>query len=215
MKSLCAFSATAVLLLGVSIPAGAAGGYSGFLDDYSGLRPDADRPGAMVHRAEGASLAKYGKVAIAPIEIWLAPDSPYKGISPDELKLIADQFRVQLRKALEPDYPVVESPGPDVLGLRLAIANVRMAKKERSLLNYTPVGFAVYTVKDAAGANVALSDATIEAELIDSASGKRLGILVDQQKTTARGAPSWESLDATLAFYAQRFRARLDADHGL
>jgi hypothetical protein len=216
MKLLQAFGAVSGIFLLLAIPAVAhsAGEFSGFLEDYSGLQADPDRAGAMVFRAEGASLGKYGKVAIAPVEIWLAPDSPYKGVSPDELKLIADQFRAQLRKALEPAYPVVESPGADVLGLRVAIANVKLTKKGRSLLNYTPVGFAVYTVKDAAGANVTLSDAAIEAELIDSSSGKRLGILVDQQPATAKGAPSWESLDATLTFYAQRFRARLDADHG-
>ena len=80
MRSRCTFGATAVLLLGVSALAHAAGNHSGFLEDYSGLQPGVDRPGAMVFRTERASPAKCDKIAIAPIEIRLAPASLYKEI---------------------------------------------------------------------------------------------------------------------------------------
>ncbi|NIQ14451.1 MAG: DUF3313 family protein, partial [Candidatus Dadabacteria bacterium] len=66
-------------------------------------------------------LAKYTKIAFTPVEIWYAPDSKYKGISPDNLKLIADSMRSLVIKELEPDYPVVESAGDDVLAVRMAI----------------------------------------------------------------------------------------------
>jgi hypothetical protein len=204
-----------VVLLLASAPAALAeGNYSGFLEDYSALQPDADRPGAMVYHKQGVDLGKYNKIALAPIEIWYSPANEYKGISPDDLKLIADSFRAMLVKHLEPDYPVVESGGADVLGVRLAIADVKTRKKGRTVLNFTPAGFALYTLKDIAGANVILDDAVIEAELVDSSTGERLGAIVDQQKATAGKKTSWGSLEAALTFYAQRFRARLDAEHG-
>ena len=187
--------------------------YSGFLEDYSGLQADPDRPGAMRYIKPDISLAKYTKIAITPIEIWYDPNTEYKGISPDNLKLIADSMRNLIIKELEPDYPVVESAGSDVLAVRMAIANVKVKKKGRSLLNFTPVGFALYTVQDVAGANVNLDDAVIEAELVDSTTGERLGILVDQQKETASGGKaSWQALEESLRFYAKRFRNRLDAE---
>ncbi len=187
--------------------------YSGFLGDYSALQPDADRPGAMIYRKDGVNLGKYNKVALAPVEIWYSPTNEYMGISPDDLKLIADSFRASLVKQLEPDYPVVETGGADVLGVRLAIADVKTRKKGRTILNFTPAGFALYTLKDIAGGNVLLDDAVIEAELVDSTTGERLGALVDRQKATAGKKASWASLDAALTFYAQRFRARIDAEH--
>jgi Protein of unknown function (DUF3313) len=189
-------------------------GNSGFLDDYAGLIPDPDRAGALRYIKEGVSLGSYNKIAIAPVEIWYAPDTDYKGISPDDLKLLADTFRELIIKELEPDYPVVGSAGPGVLGVRLAITNVKMKKKKRHLLNYTPIGFGLYTLKDIAGANVKLKDAIIEVELVDSVSGERLGALLDQQKETAKkGKASWEELEEALGFYAKRFRSRLDAEH--
>ena len=202
------------LLLSAS-PIVTAGGNSGFLDDYSMLKADPDRKGAMIYRKDGADLSKYSKIVIAPVEIWYDPKTKYKGISPDDLKLLADSFRELLVKQLEPDYPVVGSAGPDVLWVHMAIANVSMKKKKRHLLNYTPIGFGLYTLKDVAGANIKLENAVIEAELLDSVSGERLGALVDSQKATAKkGKASWKKLEEALTFYAQRFRARMDAEHG-
>ena len=66
-------------------------------------------------------------------------------------------------------------------------------------------------MQDASGATIILSDATVEAELVDSQSGAQLGVLIDQQSKTSRSKKtSWESLKETLDFYAEGFRARLD-----
>ena len=192
----------------------AAGANSGFLHDYSNLKADPDRKGAMRYVKEGADLGKYNKIAIAPIEIWYHPQTKYKGISPNDLKVLADSFRELIVEALEPDYPVVGSAGADVLVMRIAITNVKMKKKKKSLLNYTPGGFAMYTMKGAAGKNIILEDAVIEAELLDSTTGELLGTLVDRQKATAKkGKPSWKEIEKALSFYAQRFRQRMDAEH--
>jgi len=208
---LIVFSTTILFFAGQCFAAGA---HSGFLEDYSGLKADPDRKGAMRYVKQGVDLGKYNKIAIAPIEIWYHPQTAYKGISPDDLKLLADSFRELIVKALEPDYPVVGSAGADVLVVHMAITNVKMKKKKRSLLNYTPGGFALYTLKDAAGANIILQDAVIEAELLDSTTGERLGTLVDRQKSTAKkGKASWKEIEKALSFYAQRFRKRMDADH--
>jgi hypothetical protein len=208
----------------------AAADYSGFLEDYSNLAPDKDRKGALIFRKPGVDLKSYTKVVIDPVEVWIAPDSKYKGIKPDEVKALADTFRLALVDALEPDYPVVSKPGPGVLGLRLAITNVQMTKKKRGLLGYTPVGFVMAAGVKNIGKNMSLQDATIEAELLDSQTNKRLGALIDQQSETAekkkagktltklgavqKGDTSWEEIVSTLKIYAERFRGRLDAERG-
>ncbi len=188
---------------------------SGFLDDYSGMKADPDRSGAMVYRKNGVSLGNYSKIVISPIEIWYHPDTKYKGVSPDEMKVLADAFADILTKELEPEYPVVGSTGKGVLVVRLAITNLKMKKKKRSLLGYMPIGAALTAVQDIAGKRIILSDATIEAEMLDGVSGERLGTLVDSlsESVSKDDKPSWESLNAALIFYAKRFRSRLDAEH--
>ncbi len=199
--------------------------YSGFMEYYPVFETDADRKGALVYRKAGVDLKKYTKVMIDPIEIWISPKSKYKGIKPDDLKVIADTFRKSIIDALEPTYPVVNKTGPDVLGIRIAITNVYITKKKRGLLGYTPIGFVVSTGIKAIGDNMSLKEAVIEAELLDSQSNERLGALIDQQSKTAKkkssfsavkkGATSWEEIEMTLKFYAERFRGRMDKDHGM
>jgi hypothetical protein len=200
-----------VFLFVFSVPAIAADN-SGFMGDYSGLQPDPDRPGAMRYIKTDADISKYNKIAMTPIEIWYDPASEYKGISPDDLKHIADNMRGVIVKELEPDYPVVDTAGPDVLAARMAIANVKISKKKRNLLNFTPAGFALYTLKDIAGANVNLADAVIEVEMLDSTTGEQLGMLVDRLSASGEQI-TWQKLEEALVFYARRFRSHLDAEH--
>jgi Protein of unknown function (DUF3313) len=190
---------------------------SGFIENLPALEPDADRPGALVYRKPGVNLGAYDKIAIDPVLIWIHPESEYKGIDPDELKVLADGLRASLIAALEPDYPVVYEPGLRVLGLRIAITNVRLKKKERGLLGYGPVGVVVTTVQEVAGKRISLADAAIEVELLDAKTHERLGVLIDKKPGAEKGAESkqltWEAIRETLDFYSKRFRSRLDEAH--
>jgi len=53
----------------------AAAEHSGFLEDYSGLVPDTDQPGALIYRKEGEDLESYSKMMIVPIETAFDPAS--------------------------------------------------------------------------------------------------------------------------------------------
>jgi hypothetical protein len=191
--------------------------YTGFIEDYPALEPDKDRKGALIYRKPGVDMGIYSKVLIDQIEIWYAPDSKYKGIKPDELKVLADAFREAIVQELEPDYPVVSKPGPGVLGLRIAITNVYVKKKKRGLLGYTPIGLVVTSAVALAGKNISLLDATIEVETLDSETDKRIGVLIDKQsasKEKKKSKTSWDEIEKNLRFYAKRLRARIDAEHG-
>ncbi len=191
--------------------------YSGFLEDYPAFEPDKDRKGAKIYHKPGMSLKNYTKIAIAPIEIWLSPDSKYKGIKPDDLKKLADAFRAAIVAELEPAYPVVSKSGEGVLVLRIAITDVFTKKKKRGLLGYTPIGFIATTAKNlAVGPAVSVVDAVIEAEMLDSQTNERIGALIDRQSASKekKKKSSWEEIQKTLTFYAKRFRGRMDAEHG-
>jgi len=189
--------------------------YSGFLDDYSRLEPDPDRPGAMIKMEDGADLGRYNKLYIRPIEIWYHPQSNYRGISPVELKVITDSFRGILISILEPEYPVIGVSGQEVLMVRIALTNVKVKKKRQTLLSFNPGGITRRTAKNKSGQSISLNEAVLEAELIDSTTRERLGILVDQLVTTSAQKQdySWDDVINTLQYYAQRFRNRLDSHH--
>jgi len=192
--------------------------YSGFLGDYPQFQADKDRKGSLVYYAPGVEIKNYNKVLIYPIEIFIAPDSKYKGVKPDELKAIADSFAAAIIDELEPEYPVVSKPGPGVLGLRFAITNVYTKKAKLRLLNFTPVGAVARAGKAATGNNIALADATIEFEMIDLQTFERLGAIVDRFSAEPgkkkKDETTWKGVNKTLTFYAKRFRAAMDKQHG-
>ncbi len=208
---------TKVFLAAAMLSAGATASWavdtrSGFIEDLPELVADADHSGASIWMKPGLKLANYNKVAVDRIEVFLDPASPYKGVSPDDLKAVADAVYQTMKDQLEPDYPLVGKTGAGVLYARIAITNVLVKKKKRGLLSFTPVGLAVTTVQDIAGKRISLKNAAFEAELLDGASGERLGVLVSPVAVTAgKKEYSWGAVVDAADFYAKRFRGRLDA----
>lgn len=207
---------TAAAILAVT-PMFAIAADSGFIDDTPAMSADARNPGALIFVAPGRSLKGFDKVAITPIEVWYAPDSKYKGVEPNELAGVTNSLRESLVKTLGSAYPVVAAEGAGVLQVRLAITNVSAKKKKRGLLGYTPVGFVVGAVKDAAtvAPNIDLNAATIEAELLD-ADGVRIAVISEPMFAgeSKKQALTWDGIGMALNAYGQRLRARLDADNG-
>lgn len=183
-----------------------------FIDNMPELVPDSDRAGAMIWQKPGLDRTAYSRVMVEPLTIFISPDSEYQGLDADELKALADTFREVVTKTLEPEIPVVNERGEGVMYLRAAITNVKIAKKKRGLLGYTPIGFVVGAVKDAAaGPSVSLKDAVLEIEMLDSSTGERLGVLVDKAPKGAASELSWDAIAKTMTFYAERFKARMQA----
>lgn len=199
----------AAMMVFLSVPPALAAS-SDFIEDLPQLSADKQRPGGMIWEKPGVNRANYTRVMIEPITIFISPDSPYKGMSPAELKALSDKFQEVVLKTLEPDVPVVSQPGPGVVYLRPALVDVSLAKKKRGLLGYTPVGLVVVAVADAAGARISLKEARLEVEALDSVSGERVAVIIDNApKSTESEQLSWSSIEKTFAFYAERFKSRL------
>lgn len=185
---------------------------SEFIEDMPQLTQDPDRPGAMIWEKPGFDRAAYTRVMLEPITIFISPESEYKGMNADEMKTLSDEFVQVVTKTLEPEIPVVNQGGAGVMYIRAALTNVKVAKKKRGLLGYTPVGFVVTSVAHSGVGGISLKDAQLEVELFDPVSGERLGVLVDKAPRTADDKEmSWEAVDKTLTYYATRFKARMQA----
>ena len=200
------FFVGAVLALGLQQAVAAD---SGFIESMPQLKPDPDRAGAMIWEKPGLNRATYTSVMLEPITIFISPDSEYKGLKPDELKKMADSFHEAVTKTLQPDIAVVDKGGPGVLYVRAALTDVKVAKKKRGLLGYTPIGFVATSV---AGPTILLKDAVLEIEALDSANNERLFVLVDMAPKTAAGKElTWDEVNKTFLYYAERFKARMQA----
>lgn len=187
-------------------------GGSPFIDDMPPLIADPDRAGAMIWQKPDLNRAAYTRVMIEPITLFVSPDSEYQGLNADDLKALADGFHEAIVRTLEPDIPVVSQRGDGVLYLRIALSEVKVAKKKRGLLGYTPIGLVARAAKEAvAGPSVSLRDAVLEIEMLDSVSGERLGVLVDRAPKGSAEDVSWEAIGKTFTFYAERFKSRMKA----
>ena len=166
----------------------------GFLDDYSLLEPYPYHEDTKKYLKPGIDLVQYDKIIFDPIDIFYSPDSEYKGISPEELMLLADSFRDLIVKEFEPKYPVIQTPGKGVLLVRTAITNVKIKKEKRGLFGYIPIGLSVTAMQDVVGHHIMLEDSDIEAEVIDTETGEMVALLVDSKAgKTSEGEDTWEA----------------------
>ncbi len=190
--------------------------HSAFIEGKVDLSPVPDKKGAFRYIKPDLDLKKYSKIIIEPVGVWLRPQSEYKGIQPDTVKAMADSFAQILVNELEPEYSVVGQAADDTLVVRLAIMGLKTKKKKRGLLGYIPVALVVSALNTDALERVSLIDAGIEAEVLDSVTGERLAALVDTGIRTPKSESAdkkltWQDIEASLRFYAKRFKAQLNA----
>jgi hypothetical protein len=186
------------------------------------LKPIPDMKGAWHWNKPGLQFKDYNKILLGAIEIFIAPDSKYKGIDAEQMKILVDSMRAIMIEALEPDYPVVSKAGPGVMGARIAITNLYLGKPKRKFGQYSPIGLLVSGAKKVTGKskpkNFSLKEASVEAEMFDSLTGERMAVRLDTKplRSIDGGSKelSWETIEESLKVYGKRFRERVDQTLG-
>lgn len=190
---------------------------SGFLADYSKLTSESDNGLVHYYLAPDVQekLSHYNKIMVDHPEIFLAEDSPYKGLKPAKLAVIAEVFRQQVSTALSSDYTVVDEAGPDTLFLKLALTDLMISKNRTKLLGFTPVGLvyqagrsAVQSDYENAVRQVSLVDLKIEGELLDSQTSEVLGEFVNDHGT-ADTPQDWDELLTDMEGFGQVIQCQL------
>ena len=206
----------------------------GFLTDYSNLPKTADEEGAFRYRDPDADLGRYDKLLVDRIKIWFKDDSEYKGIDPDELKMLTDYFYEAIEKAVGDAYPMVSDARPDVLRLRIALTDVVPNKPEASVTSlivpFLWVGEAgAGAATREVGSTPFTGQATLELEALDSTSSQQLAAYIETEvgkkyqwtKGITKGVTSyvdayskWDYTKKAIDGWAQLIRQRLDEAHG-
>ena len=190
---------------------------SGFLGDYSQLRPGASGEAQLVFVAAGADFSAYDAIVIDSVAVWEADGS--KAISEEDGKLLTAQLYQALQDELSKDYRIVDRAGPGVLRLRAALSEAKAAKVVRSTVTtIVPTARVLTTVAGVGGDVQALvGRARIEGELTDSVTGRRLMAAVDARsggKTLRGGFGEWKDVRHSFDFWAERLRKRLSELRG-
>jgi hypothetical protein len=192
---------------------------SGFFDDYSKLEPtEASGLDYMYARPGWEEVVRETRTIVLPQpEIFLAPDSKYKGMKPDDMKALADSLRSGMFVALADGFQIADNPGPDTLVLRVALTNMHLKKKGRiPLIGYLPPAYIAGSAKrmwlNDFAQNILLTEAVVEMEILNGESGEILGQLVAElgDREAAKGFSSWEDLQAATMVAGRRLRCRLD-----
>jgi hypothetical protein len=191
---------------------------SGFLGDYSQLKPGSEQEAVLVYVKSGHDFRPYDKIILDRTLVYLDPEAETRGIDPAVYKEMTDYWQKALIDEIKNGYQVVEQPGPGVLRVRTAITDIKPSKPVANTMStILPVGWAVAgATKVASGENLGTGEAAGEMEVLDAMTGERLAAAVDRRqggKGAFRG--KWEDTKDALDVWAKRFRQRLDTLRGV
>jgi len=188
---------------------------SGFLQDYSKLSPDPEKPNVRMYLSDTAAFDDYDKVMLWDIEFFLDPESEYQGISAKKLTAVAGEIQAYLEKGLGLRRELVNEVvvGEKTLVMRIAVSNIYAKRPTRKVRNFLPIGLIATGAKKAAGTDYVLTTAVLEAEAIDGQTGEVIGAIVALQlgETLAdakTGERKWEDIQAYLREYVDTVRDR-------
>ncbi|HLK12147.1 MAG TPA: DUF3313 domain-containing protein [Candidatus Binatia bacterium] len=188
---------------------------SGFLGDYSQLRPGGQGEAQLVYVKPGVVWARYTEVLIDPVTIWTSGDDSTVAKVPDEdRQLLADYLDASLRNSLRQDYALVDRPGPNTLRLRAAITDAKGAKVVLNTVSKVVPQLRVLTTVGglATDTQVLVGRAGVEGELLDGLTGERLAAAVDRRagtKALRGGASTWADVENAFDYWSDRLRTRL------
>ena len=163
---------------------------SGFLESYPELSPSIRDRDVFIWIAEDIEKGRYQRLMIDPVVLFLVDEPGGVELSPEDRAELARTFREAMIEEVQDAYEIVDAPAPDVLRLRFAITRVLPVPADES--------------RGDKNLAVDLGGATMEAEALDSASGRRLAVLV----STKRAETFYTSLGifTTLGQAKQAFR---------
>jgi hypothetical protein len=188
--------------------------YSGFLKDYTNLKPNPNLDGkalTYVNVDAQKNLHRYIAAIIDPVQVYLATDADDAAIPQKSREAAARYFQAALVHAVAGAFPITDQAGPLVLRFRTALIGVDAGG---------PVAGGEKPGERAAN----ISKVGIEIELLDSETGEQIAAMVDREPLgagaevgSANISKDEKAFAARAAFdeWAYRVKEFLDGAHAL
>jgi hypothetical protein len=175
---------------------------SGFLGDYSQLAEREGYEAQLIYVDPVAPWPAYEAIEIDSVTLWVS----------EETGPLTDLLFAALHRELGERFRLVDQPGRGVLRLRAALTQGKGAMvAARAITSILPPAFLLST---AAGLSTdtasTVGTATVEMEVVDSVSGRRLAAAVDSRAGTksilagSRTFKKWGDVEAACEFWAKR-----------
>ena len=193
--------------------------YSGFLGDYSILKPGPEGGAKLVYQNPGVDFKSYDKIMLVPVTIWAGEGSDMNDLSPEDRKMVADRLYAVLQERLARDYGLVSQPEPNTMRIAAALtAADRSYPVMDTISTIVPIGLGVSTLKAiATGKPAFVGEASVEVRVTDAVSGELLFEAVDSRVGTKNPTAvwdKWEDVDAAFTYWANRMGYKLCTERG-
>lgn len=192
--------------------------YSGFLADYSKLRPVPGLPGTLIHVDQSVNLRPYTRIIIDPVQIFLSENLDYRGLQPEVLLRMTETLSSGFQKVMQADYQVVKVAGPDVLRIRLAITQVHPVELPLKPTDFIPIKALVNAGRAATGESPHRVELSAEMEVLDAHGRVVMSGVATREgdRSLAQGDQiTWADLTPILTAWANRFRQSLNDARGV
>ncbi len=173
---------------------------TGFLSDYSRLRVASK---TSLRYVDTRALGGYSSFIVDPVEGRLYGESRGK-ISSADLKDLTNYMHSAIVTELSKNYTIAYRPGPRVARIRVAITDLKKSTPALNVLPQTKM------------TGLGLGGASMEAEMIDSQTGRQIGAVVESQsgsRLSMAGISSWGDAKAVMDNWAKKLKKRLDDAH--
>ena len=185
---------------------------SGFLSDYSLLRPGKEGQAALRYINPKANWSSYTSIYVTPVEFIGDAKSQ---ADPQQEQILCSYYYDALRKQLATVLPIANRPGPNVMVIRAALTNVTTATPGlRTVSVVIPQDRLLNAAQSLATDSYAfVGSAQSEGEITDGGTGMVLAQAVDGREggMSIKNADVWEWGDAEHAmdYWAQLAATRL------
>lgn len=182
---------------------------SGFLGErgvYSLMREDSELSDVMVYKAIPYPLASYDRYIVPPVTIYLNAEGKKRKIKDEDLRELAEMFRQDVIKALGARYQASNTPNERTAVLKLAITDT---DPNIPLMNLHPGSLII---------GGGLGGGSMEADLIDSVTGRRIASVMASSKgkrySYGSGLSKWGHTKGVFEDWAKEIGERIEKAHG-
>ena len=151
--------------------------YSGFLSDYSILKPAANDKDTLAYIAPNIDWSKYNSGMVDKVLV-ITPDGEQK-TDGKLLIAIADKYEDLIKQKLSSKFNIVDQAGEGTIRIQAAITSVFTSYDDLKGYQYIPIAAAVTGAARAAGAEKQNVRVMSELKLVDSVNGQLLAQAVD------------------------------------
>lgn len=178
--------------------------HSGFLSTYDNLQPVQGQEETFLrYVAPDNVLAKYSSIIVDPVTVQFYDQDTAKSLKPEDLDHLKQFFYARLVEKLRmANFNLVNTPGPGVARLRIAITNLKKSTPALNVLPQTKL------------TGIGLGQVTAEGEIVDSQTGQQLAAVIKSDtgnRFTFDGLSNWGDVEAVMTNWAQALANRLEA----